>query len=125
MSAIPATNVLANVYQLYKVEYQCALMLMIQSQGITAATVNAYHTIYKEAQTVFLKTNFFPSSKLIGWSSDFRLICRIFNPMTLHKPIAAIVQVIKKPWLRNPFFPLRAASLATLVLSSHSYIMDL
>ena len=36
---MPATKVLANVYQLYMVEYQCASMLISHNQGMVDITV--------------------------------------------------------------------------------------
>ena len=107
---MPATNVLANVYQLYMVENQCALILISHNHGTVEATVNANQNIYTEDQTVFLKIYFFPSSIVKGVSSISREIWRIFIPSTVHKPIVNVVQVIKKVGLRNPFFPFNIGS---------------
>ena len=59
---MPETKVLAKVYQLNMVLYQCASILMIQSHGMVDATVNVNTTQYNEAQTVFFQIHFFPVS---------------------------------------------------------------
>ena len=45
IKARPETNVLAKVYQLYMVEYQCAFKLINHSHGMDDNTVNANRTI--------------------------------------------------------------------------------
>src|SRR5712671_5986381 len=101
--ATPATKVLAKVYQLYMVENQWALILISQSQGTVEATVNANHTIKREAQTVFLKIYFLPSSTGSGALSISRDMARIFLPNKVHKPIDKTVQIVKKVGFRKPF----------------------
>src|SRR5260221_12423681 len=109
---MPATKLLAKVYQLYIVENQRALMLMSQSQGTTEATVSANHTIYTAAHTVFLKIYFFASPRPRGVSSIERESWRIFQPKTIQRPMVSIVLTVKKPGERNPLFPFSASSWA-------------
>jgi hypothetical protein len=52
---MPDTKELANVYQLYIVEYQCASMLIIHNQGTVEPTVRANHTVNNAARIVPLK----------------------------------------------------------------------
>src|SRR5215469_8488803 len=120
ISARPDTKVLANVYQLYIVENQCAFRLISHSQGVTEATVNPNQTMKSAHQTVFLKIYFLPSVTVSGVSSMLRDICRSFQPRKDQSPMVRIVQVIKNPTLRKPFLPLSTASLATWSRSSHS-----
>src|SRR5580698_4688447 len=120
INAIPATKVLAKVYQEYMVENQCAFMLISQSQGAVDATVSANQTIYKEDHTVFLKIYFLPSSTLSGVLSISLEILRIFRPSKVHRPMVRMLHMIKKPGLRKPLFPFSTGSLFTRSLSSHS-----
>src|SRR5687768_13472283 len=94
ISARPATNVLAKLYQLYMVEYQCASMLISQSQGTVDITVRANHTMNKAAQTVLLKIYFLPASAFgKGLLSNSRESWRIFLPSIIQRPIVSTVQM--------------------------------
>src|SRR4030095_12575919 len=109
---MPATKVLANVYQLYMVEYQCASMLISHSQGMVEATVNANHTRYKAAHTVFLKMYFLPLSVSgKGFSSSSREIFLILYPNTIHRPMVSMVQTTKKLAFRKTLLPFSILSL--------------
>src|ERR1700753_743305 len=120
ISAIPDTQVLANVYQLYIVENQCALRLINQSQGVTDMTVNANQTIYTAAHTVLVKIYRFPSSTVSLVSSIDRERLRILTPKRVQSPIVRTVQIVKNMGLRNPDFPFSTSSFATTSLSTHS-----
>src|SRR3982750_3357662 len=102
---MPATKVLANVYQLYIVLNQCALILISHNHGTVDATVNANHTIKTADHTVFFQIYLFPSSTVSGVSSISRLSCRILYPKTVQRPIVSVVQTMKNVGFRNPFFP--------------------
>src|SRR5215218_8479971 len=77
ISAIPATKVDAKVYQLYMVEYQCALMLMSHNQGIEDNTDNANNTIKMAAHTVLVQMKRLPSATVNGAASMERESWRI------------------------------------------------
>src|SRR5687767_12060328 len=95
ISATPATKVLANVYQLYMVEYQCASILISHSQGTVDITVNTNHTMNNAAHTVFLKIYLRPASMLgNGLLSSSRDNWRILRPSTIHSPMVSMVQII-------------------------------
>src|ERR1700730_16208599 len=101
--AIPATKVLANVYQLYMVLYQCASTLINQSHGIEDMTVNAKTTIKIAAQTVLFQIYFFPSSiEARGLSSMLRESFLIFQPNNDHATMVKMVQPVKKVLFRKP-----------------------
>src|SRR5450432_4377377 len=106
MRDMPATNVLAKVYQLYMVEYQCASILINHNQGIVEATVNANHTRNKAAHTVFLKIYFLPlSTSGNGFSSSSRERALILYPNTIHKPMVRMVHITKKLAFRKTLLP--------------------
>ena len=99
---MPATNELANVYQLYMVLYQCASILMSHSQGMDDITVNAKTIINKAAHTVFFQIYFFPSSIVFnGFSSRLLERLLIFHPSKDHATIVNTVQKTKNPLLRK------------------------
>src|SRR5262245_23861226 len=78
INAMPDTQLLANVYQLYMVLYQCASILISHSQGTVDITVNANHTMKIAAHTVFFQMNFLPASvSCNGFSSSERESLRI------------------------------------------------
>src|SRR5678810_482858 len=93
----PATNVLAHVYQLYIVEYQCASILISQSQGMVDITVRAKTNKYMADHTVFIQVKLFPSSTVIGLSSMSRVRRRTLIPISDHKDTVNNVQTTKKP----------------------------
>src|SRR5687767_7347810 len=108
ISDIPATKVLAKLYQLYIVEYQCASILINQSHGVTDITVSANQTRNIAAQTVFFQIYAFLSSLLFkGLSSSSRDSLRILKPRMLQKPMVSIVHTVKNVIFRNPLFPFR------------------
>src|SRR5450631_337610 len=93
MSDMPATNVLAKVYQLYMVEYQCASILINHNQN-------------KAAHTVFLKIYFLPlSTSGNGFSSSSRERALILYPNTIHKPMVRMVHITKKLAFRKTLLP--------------------
>src|SRR5882672_5767709 len=99
---MPATNVLANVYQLYIVLYQCASILINHSQGMDDITVNAKNTMNKAAHTVFFQIYFFPASIDNGLSSMLRESFLIFRPSKDQPAIVMMVHTAKNPLFRNP-----------------------
>src|SRR4028119_1153204 len=110
INATPATQVLANVYQLYMVEYQCASMLINHNHGTVDITVRANQTKKIAAQTVLFQMYFFLSSKVCKPPlSIWRDSLRILIPSTLHNPMASIVQIVKNPILRKGVLPFRIA----------------
>src|SRR2546423_14956512 len=110
---MPATKVLAKVYQLYIVEYQWALILISQSQGIDDITVKAKNTIYNAAQTVLFQINFFPSSMLNDLLSILRESFRILRPSNDHSTIVSTVHTVKNPLFKKPDFHSRTLSVFT------------
>src|SRR4030095_2814621 len=112
------TNVLAKVYQLYMVEYQCASMLINHNQGMVEPTVNAKNTTNTEAQMVLVKLKLFASCKVICRSSVRSESCLILRPTRLHTPSVIIVHVKKNAGLKNPLFCFRMGSRATSSLST-------
>src|SRR5450755_979325 len=102
----PPTNVLAKVYQLYMVEYQCASMLISHNQGMVEATVSANHTRNKAAHTVFLKMYRLPlSTSGRGLLSSSRERLLILYPSTIHRPMVRMVHITKKPGFRKALLP--------------------
>ena len=92
-----------NVYQLYMVLYQCASILISQSQGMEDITVKAKTTRNKAAHTVLVQIYFFPSSfDGNGFSSSLRERCLIFQPRNDHKTMVNTVTTVKKPLFKNP-----------------------
>ena len=98
----PATKVLANVYQLYMVLYQCASILISQSQGIDDITVNAKNTMNKAAHTVLFQIYFFLSSRFNGLSSRLRESFLIFQPSNDQPAMVITVQTAKNPLFKKP-----------------------
>ena len=101
INAHPATNVLAQVYQLYMVEYHFASMLISHSHGIDDITVNPKNTIYKAAQTVFVQVNLFPSSTLKVVLSMLRERLRILAPIKYQSDTVSKVQTVKNPLFKK------------------------
>ncbi len=102
ISAMPATNVLANVYQLYMVLYQCASILISHNQGIEDITVNEKNTMKMADHTVLSQIYFFASSLFNGLSSILRDILRNLAPSKLQPTRVMMVQTIKNPLFKNP-----------------------
>src|ERR1051326_2648727 len=100
----PATNVLAQVYQLYMVEYHFASMLMSHSHGIDDITVNPKNSIYKAAQTVFVQVNLFPSSTVKDLLSMLRDNCRILAPIKYQRETVSNVHTVKNPLFKKGDF---------------------
>ena len=100
----PATNVLAHVYQLYIVEYQCASILISQSHGMVDITVRAKTNNYIADHTVFVQVKLFPSSTVIGLLSMSRVRRRILIPISDHNPTVNKVHTTKNPLLRKGDF---------------------
>src|SRR5690606_3766291 len=113
MSAIPATNVEANVYQLYMVLYQCESILINHNQGSVEPTESANTTVKSEAHTVLSQIHFLEVSKSILPRSVCKLRLRIFLPSNHHKPTVTIENTEKNTGLRNPFLPNKIGSCAT------------
>ena len=102
---MPATNVLANVYQLYMVLYQCASILISHNQGIEDITVNAKTTINKAAHTVLFQIYFFPSSTLsMVYHPGCGKAYAFSSPAETMHTIVIIVQTAKNPLFKNPDF---------------------
>src|SRR6478752_2964271 len=96
INAIPATKVEANVYQLYMVLYQCASILISHNQGVVDITVKPNQTRNNEAQIVFLKMYFLPSSTdNFPDSSNSLLILLILAPRKIQPTMLKVVQTIK------------------------------
>src|ERR1700748_1421336 len=109
ISAQPATNVLAKLYQLNMVEYHKEFKLINQIHGTVDITVSANHTMNNEAQTVFLKMYLLPASiSGNGLLSSSRDIFLIFQPSRLHNPIAKNDQIKKKVGFKKPLLPLNS-----------------
>src|ERR1700692_1312411 len=105
INATPATKVLANVYQLYMVLYQCASILINHNHGIDDITVNAKTTMNNAAHTVLFHIYFLPSSiEASGLSSRLRESFLIFHPNNDHDAMVKIVQPAKKVLFRKPDF---------------------
>src|SRR5687768_3243131 len=116
---MPATNVLANVYQLYMVEYQCASMLINHNQGTVDITVKANHTMNNAAHTVVLKIYRRPASTLGSGLLSISLdTLRIFHPSTVHPTMVSTVHITKKVVFKNGVFPFKIASCCTASLST-------
>src|SRR6476620_7490583 len=113
ISARPDTHVLANVYQLYMVEYQCASMLISHNHGVVDMIVSANQIIYTAAHIVFFQIYLLPSSTVKGPLSASREIFLTLNPKILQSPIVRIVQMVKNGTFRNGFFPFKISSLLT------------
>src|SRR5215203_3301279 len=101
INANPETKVLAKVYQLYIVEYQCAFKLINHNQGMEDNTVNANRTINTAAQTVLSQIYFLPSSIVSFRSSMLLERWRIFLPKSHQPPMVIIVHIVKKPLFKN------------------------
>src|SRR5436190_17197816 len=101
MSAQPATKVLAQVYQLYIVEYHFASMLISQSQGMVDMTVSANTTKNRAAQTVFVQVKLFASSRLKDVLSMLRERRRTLEPIKYHSDTVSNVQTVKNPLFKN------------------------
>src|ERR1700694_1035313 len=99
---MPATKVLANVYQLYMVEYQCASRLMSHSHGMEDSTVRANSTMKTAAHTVLFQIYFFPSSTVGLLSSMLRESWRTFFPSSHQPTMVMMVQTVKNFVLRKP-----------------------
>src|SRR5437763_12964852 len=102
MSAQAATKVEAKVYQLYIVEYQCALRLMSQNRGMEDITVSAKSTMNKAAQTVLSQIYLLPCSTFNGVLSMLREMLRILRPSRDQPTSVMMVHTVKKPLLRKP-----------------------
>src|SRR3954468_11453412 len=120
ISARPATNVLAKVYQLYMVENQCASMLISQSQGAVDITVNTNQTMNNEAQTVLVKIYLLLSATDGGGllSRSYESL-RILCPRILHRPMIRIVQIVKNVGLKKELLPFNTSSALTAAVSVH------
>src|SRR5687768_16512081 len=103
MSATPATKLLANVYQLYMVEYQCALRLISHSQGMDDITVSANNTMKIAAHTVLFQIYFLLSPSDNLRSSMLVESERIFLPSSHDPTMVMMVQMVKNSRFRNPF----------------------
>src|SRR6266513_3594377 len=100
-----ATKVLAKVYQLYMVLYQCESILINHNHGIDDITVNAKTTIKIAAQTVLFHIYFLPSStEARGLLSRLRESFLIFQPNNDHDAIVKMVQPVKKVLFKKPDF---------------------
>src|SRR5689334_2643885 len=119
INAHAGTNVLAQVYQLYMVEYQCESMLINQSHGMVDITVNAKTNRYSADQTVFVQVNLFPSSTVMGLSSMLRVSRRVFIPISDQRATVIKVHTTKNPLLRKGDFVCSATLSFTFSGSAH------
>src|SRR5678809_304020 len=108
--ATPDTNVLAKVYQLYIVLYQCASMLISHNHGIVDITVSANTNRYDADQTVFVHWNFFPSSTLIFPASVLKDKFLIFLPSKDQSVIVSTVQMVKNVLFKKGDFCFKISS---------------
>src|SRR5436190_8683962 len=110
----PATKVLAKVYQLNMVLYQCASILIIHNHGIVEPTDKPKITMYIEAYKIFFFIHLSPASKsIVPASSLSKLNERIFLPRIHQRKIMMALNTEKKTGLRNPFLPFKIGSFAT------------